>query len=112
MGPDMAALEFALQEPTRTPYGLGQEGSLDLAALEDFITKSEGSGDGNGNGNGGNGGDSRDTKLETKRRLAALVGSVVCGLGSRVRGELGVSHDVSHDISHDVSHDVCGLPWR
>ena len=55
LGPDMAALEFALQEPTRTPYGLGQEGSLDLAALEDFITKSEGSGGGNGNG-GGNGG--------------------------------------------------------
>ena len=59
LGPDMAALEFALPEPTRTPYGLGQEGSLDLAALEDFITKSEGSGDGNGgggNGGGGNGG--------------------------------------------------------
>ena len=56
LGPDLAALEFALQEPTRTPYGLGQEGSLDLAALEDFITKSEGSGDGNGGGNGGGGG--------------------------------------------------------
>ena len=56
MGPDLSALEFALPEPTRTPYGLGQEGSLDLAALEDFITKSEGSGGGNGNGDGNGGG--------------------------------------------------------
>ena len=58
---ELAALEFALPEPTRTPYGLGQGGPTmgDLESYAFDLANGSGGGDGNGGGNGngnGNGG--------------------------------------------------------
>ena len=55
MGPDLSALEFALPEPTRTPYGLGQGGPTmgDLESYAFDLANGSGGGGGNGGGNGG-----------------------------------------------------------